>query len=381
MLAELVDHVIGIDPDRDWITAAVVDADTTGVIATERFAANSDGYNEAFGWADAHTEAGERAWAIEGHRQQRARLDRRADTFGRVGHRVRPTTSTRDQRRSEERRTRRGSSRARSPRTRTAASTPSARRAPRSLACARRDQGRSSPSAHRSDQRTQSVPGDLGRLAAQRATRSHHQSTRQEVRGDARLQATTHRTALHAQHTSMSRPARPTPQRRDQDPRPSDPSALGRSRVPARCPARHRPRHRRRVLHRMVTHPGRCRNEAAYARLGGVAPLPGTSGQEQTRHRLNRNGDRDLNHALYIVAMTRPRRHPDTIAYRARRRAEGRTDREITAASSATSHAKSGDSSSTPSRSNSPLDEHRRIGRTRVVGRHSAPVMRCLCFA
>jgi len=23
MLAELVDHVIGIDPDRDWITAAV----------------------------------------------------------------------------------------------------------------------------------------------------------------------------------------------------------------------------------------------------------------------------------------------------------------------------------------------------------------------
>ena len=35
MLAELVDHVIGIDPDRDWITAAVVDAKTTGVIATE----------------------------------------------------------------------------------------------------------------------------------------------------------------------------------------------------------------------------------------------------------------------------------------------------------------------------------------------------------
>ena len=31
MLAELVDHVIGVDPDRDWITAAVVDANTTGV--------------------------------------------------------------------------------------------------------------------------------------------------------------------------------------------------------------------------------------------------------------------------------------------------------------------------------------------------------------
>ncbi len=30
MLAEMVDHVIDVDPDRDWITAAVVDARTTG---------------------------------------------------------------------------------------------------------------------------------------------------------------------------------------------------------------------------------------------------------------------------------------------------------------------------------------------------------------
>ncbi len=50
MLAELVDHVIGIDPDRDWITAAVVDANTTGVIATAKFAANNDGYDEAVEW-------------------------------------------------------------------------------------------------------------------------------------------------------------------------------------------------------------------------------------------------------------------------------------------------------------------------------------------
>lgn len=74
------------------------------------------------------------------------------------------------------------------------------------------------------------------------------------------------------------------------------------------------------------SHPGRCRNEAAFARLAGVAPLPATSGQEQTRHRFNRYGDRQLNHALYLVAMTRSRCHPDTIAYRARRQA----DREIT---------------------------------------------------
>ena len=66
MLAELVDHVIGIDPDRDWITAAVVNAKTTGVIATAKFAANSDGYDEAIEWADTHTTSGDRSWAVEG---------------------------------------------------------------------------------------------------------------------------------------------------------------------------------------------------------------------------------------------------------------------------------------------------------------------------
>jgi transposase len=44
MLAEMVDHVVGVDPDRDWITAAVVDSATTGVVATARFAAKGSGY-------------------------------------------------------------------------------------------------------------------------------------------------------------------------------------------------------------------------------------------------------------------------------------------------------------------------------------------------
>ena len=66
MLAELVDHVIGVDPDRDWITAAVLDANTTGVIATAKFAANNDGYDEAVEWADTHTAAGDRGWVVEG---------------------------------------------------------------------------------------------------------------------------------------------------------------------------------------------------------------------------------------------------------------------------------------------------------------------------
>ena len=47
MLAELVDHVIGVDPDRDWITVAVLDSRTAGVITTDRFPATRDGYRDA----------------------------------------------------------------------------------------------------------------------------------------------------------------------------------------------------------------------------------------------------------------------------------------------------------------------------------------------
>ena len=66
MLAELVEHVIGVDPDRDWITAGVVDARTTGVIAKQKFSADAAGYNDAISWAEEFTVAGERAWAVEG---------------------------------------------------------------------------------------------------------------------------------------------------------------------------------------------------------------------------------------------------------------------------------------------------------------------------
>jgi transposase len=77
------------------------------------------------------------------------------------------------------------------------------------------------------------------------------------------------------------------------------------------------------------SHPGRCRNEAAFARLGGAAPLPATSGQSQDRHRLNRGGDRQLNSALFVVALSRTRTPQPPRDYRDKRRSEGKTDREI----------------------------------------------------
>lgn len=76
------------------------------------------------------------------------------------------------------------------------------------------------------------------------------------------------------------------------------------------------------------SHPGRIRNEAAFAALAGVSPLPASSGNT-TRHRLNRGGDRRLNRALNVIAMVRMVHHPQTRAYVDRRRTEGKTDREI----------------------------------------------------
>lgn len=76
------------------------------------------------------------------------------------------------------------------------------------------------------------------------------------------------------------------------------------------------------------SHPGRVRNEAAFASLAGVAPLEVSSGQ-RSRHRLNRGGDRALNRALHTVAVTRMRCHPETRAYEIRRSAEGKTHRDI----------------------------------------------------
>ena len=76
------------------------------------------------------------------------------------------------------------------------------------------------------------------------------------------------------------------------------------------------------------SHPGRVRDEAAFASLAGAAPIPASSGNT-TRHRLNRGGDRQLNRALYAIAVSRMIHDPDTREYTERRKAQGRTTKEI----------------------------------------------------
>ena len=68
----------------------------------------------------------------------------------------------------------------------------------------------------------------------------------------------------------------------------------------------------------------RFHTESSFALLTGTAPIPCSSGQ-RTQHRLNRGGDRQLNHALHIIAITRAQRDAATKQYLARKEAEGKT--------------------------------------------------------
>lgn len=71
----------------------------------------------------------------------------------------------------------------------------------------------------------------------------------------------------------------------------------------------------------------RVATKARFARMNGTAPIPASSGQTQ-RHRLNKGGNRRLNHALHMMALTQARMDPRARAYVERRRSEGRTQRD-----------------------------------------------------
>jgi transposase len=75
-------------------------------------------------------------------------------------------------------------------------------------------------------------------------------------------------------------------------------------------------------------HPERLRSEAAWAHLCATAPIPASSGKV-TRHRLNPGGDRQANHALWRIVITRMSSHPPTRAYVQRRTQEGLSKKEI----------------------------------------------------
>jgi transposase len=75
-------------------------------------------------------------------------------------------------------------------------------------------------------------------------------------------------------------------------------------------------------------HPERLRSEAAWAHLCAVVPIPASSGKV-TRHRLNPGGNRQANHALWRIVLTRMSAHPPTLIYVERRTKEGLSKKEI----------------------------------------------------
>ena len=328
MLAELVDHVIGVDPDRDWVTAAVLDAATAGVLATGRFAANTDGYRQVVAWADEYSTATERAWAVEGTasygRGLTAALSRDGEwviEFDRATEKPAKDGSKTDELDAiRAARETLGRTKLASPRIHRGF-----REALRVHMVARDSAVRARTAAInelkafvvtaddtlRQELRGLRTAGLVKRCCGFRHSpnRSVHQAcTRVVMRAVARrIIHLNDEISLHTQ-ALVGLVDQAAPQLV---------AEIGIGPISAAG------------FYIAWSHPGRCRNEAAYARLGGAAPIPVTSGQNQDRHRLSRRGDRQLNKALHQVAITRLRCHEPTQAYKARRSAEGKTDREI----------------------------------------------------
>lgn len=329
MLAELVDHVVGVDPDRDSITIAVVDAQTTAVLANERFAANAAGYRSAVALADQYSSPTTRCWAVEGTasygRGLFGELERAGEMvveFDQPRHKASKSGAKSD--------------------------------ALDAIRAAREALGRERLSVprthtgHREAIRVHTVARDAAvrsRTAAINELKSLVVTADEGLRGDLRgLGATrltqrcarwhtTNTSDIAVSHTklamrSIARRIEHLEAEIDEHDRaikalidiaaPQLVAEFGIGYVTAA------------TFYLAWSHPGQCRSEAAFARLAGVAPIEATSGQNQQRHRLCRTGDRKLNQALHVVALVRKRACPTTRAYIARRASEGKTDREAT---------------------------------------------------
>jgi transposase len=71
----------------------------------------------------------------------------------------------------------------------------------------------------------------------------------------------------------------------------------------------------------------RFSSDAKLARAAGIAPIPASSGRTD-RHRLDRGGNRQINAAIHRMAVTRARCDAQTRDYIARKKAEGKTQRD-----------------------------------------------------
>jgi hypothetical protein len=324
MLADTVELVIGVDTHKDTHTAAVVAATTGAVIAQATVAATPAGYRQLLALAD--QQPGQRVWAIEGtggygagltrflqaHAEQVVELDRPKRTARRHGAKSDSLDATRAAR---EALSRDQLAQPRAAGHRAALSVRLAAR--RSAVQASTDAQRqlhalvvAAPDALRSRLRDLTTPrlvSTCGRLRQRVNGDPETAATAASLRALARrIQVLNAEIADHTRAiTTLVRAWRP--------------DLLSRTGVGPIVAA---------IVLCAWSHPGRCPSDAAFAMLGGAAPIPASSGQT-VRVRLNRSGDRQLNQALHVVVLTRLRYDPATRAYAQRRRAEGKTNREI----------------------------------------------------
>lgn len=324
-LREVVDVVIGVDTHVQTHSAAIIDARTGGVLDEITVEATADGYVELVEFADEH--AALRAWAIEGTGGHGAGLTRHLERGEEVvieldrPERVKRRHGAKSDPLDAIRAAREALSRPRlgTPRSggdRQALSVLLAARRSAVTAATKAQQQVFSlviaaPEQIRARFRGQKLPAMLKTAAALRVHHSWDLETTTTVtvlRSLARRanalaeEAAEHENALKAIVRSW---------------RPDLLAQLGVGPIVAAT-----------VLCAW-SHPGRVHSEAAFAMLAGVAPIPATSGQVTTRHRLNRYGDRQLNRALHTIALSRIRYDQDTRDYVARRTSEGKTTREI----------------------------------------------------
>jgi transposase len=327
MLAELVQHVIGVDPDRDWITLAIIDARTTGICAHGRFPATARGYVDAAQFVDGHSIDTERAWAIEGTasygRGLTVALSRRGEWVIEFD---RPTRLTNDGAKSDHldavRAAREvlGRDRLSAPRAHDGA-----REAIRVHAVTRAAAVRARTGAI-NELKALIVAADESLRAQLRGLRTAEQverCSRFRDRGvdDDNVERRCTRLALRVSPAgSITSTAR-------------SPTTTENSRLCCDTPRRSSSQNAASATSRRLSStslgpiPDAAEAKLPSARLAGTSPIAATSGQNQTRHRLNRGGDRQLNCALHQVAITKRRYDPATKAYIARRTSEDISER------------------------------------------------------
>ena len=323
VLASLVEHVIGIDPDRDRVTASVVDTATTGEQASAVFETSGLGYKQLLKWVDQYTQAADRVWSVEGTGSYGAGVTSYLVASGELVTEFNDPTPSGDGAKTDALDARRaarqalGRSRPSVPRVR------GDREALRVLETTRRGAITARTSAINElkallvtapvdlrDQlrgvTTAALVAKCHRFRLRSAPANEHTATKQAMRSLARRihALTTEAAQLKTTITELVQTVAP--------------QLLQQPGIGPITAAQ---------VFIAWSHPRRCRNEAAFARLAGVAPLEASSGQH-TRHRLNRRGDRQLNRAIHTIAISRAQYCPKTRAYITKRTSQGKTTRE-----------------------------------------------------